>query len=103
MVRLKVEEGDRCVGSEVDLEVKLGMIEEKARRERVHALPAEEDEIMATVHGDVDGGVGAIGLYLASPADGSVVVDDLELKLGRAIDIQAIDRHLARIGHGSRL
>ena len=57
---------------------------------------------MTTVHGDVDG-VGGVTFdaFLASPEDGSAGADDVELELERTIDVQTIDRHLARVGDRS--
>ena len=83
------------------LKVKFRMLKEEICGERVHTLTAQEDEIMATVHRDVDWGGQAVGVFLVSPVDGSVAVADVELELGHAIDVQAIDRHLARVGHRS--
>ena len=77
------------------------MLKEEVCGKRVHALSPQEDEVMASVHGDVDGGDPAIRVVLVSPQDGSVAVNDLELELECTIKVQAIDRHLARVGDRS--
>ena len=76
--------GDRLVGlevepllgirsEEVDLEEEFGMIQEKVSGEWIHALPAEEDKVLATIHGDIYGGV---GVGSVAPMDGAVGVPE---------------------------
>ena len=98
LVGLQVEPFARVRPLETHLQIELGVVQEEVGRERVHPLPPEEDEVVATIDRDVDGGV---GVRAVSPMHAAVAVAKGEGKGGDTVVVHAVDCQLARIRHGS--
>ena len=64
-----MKQGGVARESDADLQVEFGMVEKEVAGKRVHALPAEEDEVVPAIDGDGDGCVGVVPV---SPMHGSV-------------------------------
>ena len=85
------------VGSEEsDLQVELGVVEKEVCGEWIHALTAEEDEIVTAVHGGVDGGV---GVGAVAPPDCAFGVPQGESELGIALKVGPVYGDLSGIGN----
>ena len=95
---LEVEPFARVGPLDAYLEVEFLMLKEEICGKRFHALAAQQHDVVTAFHGDVDA---RLRIPTVPPADYGVGIIDVKSEPGVAIDVEAINRHLARIGYGS--
>ena len=72
---------------EPNLQVELRLFEEEFGRKRIHALPAEEDNIVTTVDGNTDRG---IGFGTIAPVNRTLGIPEFENELSGAVEVSTI-------------
>lgn len=98
MVGLEVEPFLCIRPVESHLQIQFGLVEKQTGSYRRHSLPAKKDDVVSAVDVNLDG---CVCVGPVPPVNGSVGLSQLEGELGRTVEVQAVDRHLARIRNGS--